>query len=195
MSPTVSNWQFGQRNQDHRERRSDRPGIVCSGRYGDRVLQLTVIAPLVPMAIGDEFQQGTVPLHLTVLPNTSVGPEIAAAVESAIREVAGITEPITARARGFASFGDAGDVRVTTVDVTAELQRLHVRLLECVQRAGGIAINPAYNGDGYRPHITHTHDHQVIRPGERVSLTAVAVLDCTQPIRRVSVMADLAGSP
>lgn len=159
------------------------------------MLQLAVIAPLVQMTLGDEYPQGAVPLHLTVLPNTSVATDVAAAVESAIRAVAGTTEPVTAITDGYASFGDAGDVRVTTVDVTAELQRLHLRLLEGVQRAGGVAVTPAYNGDGYRPHITHTHDHQVIRPGEKVTLTAMAVLDCTQPIRRVSTIADLVGSP
>ena len=144
------------------------------------------------MAVGDEFQRGTVPLHLTVLPNTRVAMGRAAAVESAIREVARSTEPITATADGYASFGDAGDVQVTTVDVTVELQRLHLRLLQGVQQAGGEPATPAYNGKGYRPHITHTHDHQVVRPGEQVSLRSVVLLDCTQPIRHVTTIADLA---
>jgi hypothetical protein len=72
---------------------------------------------------------------------------------------------------------------VTTIELSDELQRLHDRLRQSLRDVGAESIEPAYNGTGYRPHITDTWDGRAVGPGERILLTALAILDCTQPVR------------
>lgn len=158
------------------------------------MIEIVVIAPLDPMTVGAQFERGAIPRHLTVLPKVRVPESESPAVMSAIREIAAATAPITATSVAYASFGGNGEVRVTTIEASAELRRLHVRLLEGVGRAGAVSVVPAYNGGGYRPHVTHTDDEPVVRPGVQLKLSTLAVLDCTQPIRRISATAILSGS-
>jgi hypothetical protein len=151
---------------------------------------MVVIAPLVPMVVGDEFEQGRIPLHLTLLPKFRVSYGEEPAVVTMINEVAAAAGMITATCAGYASFGGEGEVRVSTVEASVEIRRLHDHLLERARQVGGVPVRPAYSGDGYRPHVTHT-DGQAPRPGEQLVLTALAVLDCTRPTRRVSAVAGL----
>ncbi len=158
--------------------------------------ELAVIAPLRPMAVGDQFEQGagTVPLHVTALPKFRVSQGGWSAVVSTIIEVAAETRPITATAAAYAHFGRAGDVRVTTVELSAELRRLHLQLLGGVRSAGAAPFEPSYNGDGYHPHITHTREGQAVHAGLQVELRQLAILDCTGPTRRILATAPLTES-
>lgn len=146
------------------------------------------------MTIGEEFEQGTVALHLTVLPRFRVSQKGSPAAISTIIALAAKARPITATATDLAHFGRAGDVRVTTIQLSAELRSLHLELLKGMHRAGATPLEPAHNDGGYRPHITHTREGRAIRPGERVELRQLAVLDCTEPIRRISATAPLSES-
>jgi 2'-5' RNA ligase len=157
------------------------------------VPELVVIAPLSPIQVGDRFDQGKVPLHLTTLPKFRVHDESLPTVLSAIGNVAAAMRPITVTPTNYAQFGHAGRVTVTTVAVSADLRRLHERLSDGVQRAGARPNEPAYNGDGYRPHITHTHDGHAIHPGEMTTLASLAVLDCSQPARQITTLWPLSG--
>lgn len=152
-----------------------------------------MIAPLIRITVGSRFEQKAIPLHLTTLPKFRVMPEDATAVVAAIAEVAAATGPIIATATAYADFGPDHDVRVTTVDPTPELRLLHSRLLESVRRVGAVPLAPAYSGDGYRPHITHTKDGRAVVPGEKVDLRSLAILDCTQPTLSIPAVAPLSG--
>ncbi|HEY9290272.1 MAG TPA: 2'-5' RNA ligase family protein [Microlunatus sp.] len=157
------------------------------------MLKLVVISPLTPLRAGDEFDRDRIPLHLTVLPPIRVDEDDAQAVTSAVVELASATAPITVTGTDYADFGPGGDVRVTTVDGSQELRQLHSRLLGSAQQAGAVPVQPDYNGPGYRPHITHTDDG-VVRPGERILLSTLAIIDCTGATRPVAATAPLAGS-
>ncbi|QDP96401.1 2'-5' RNA ligase family protein [Microlunatus elymi] len=153
--------------------------------------ELVIIAPLSPMKIGDEFEQGGVPLHLTALPTIRVPPNQLQPVLVAIGEVAMSNGPVEVQAVGYEQFGDAQDVSVTIIDPSPQLRQLHLELLEAARMAGARPRRYDYNADGYRPHISHTHDAQAVRPGESVTLTALAVLDCSEPTRRISAICPL----
>jgi 2'-5' RNA ligase len=146
------------------------------------------------MRVGNQFEQGTVPLHLTTLPKVRVTHENLPAVLLSISDVAAASAPVSATAVGYAEFGRAGTIRVTTVETSPGLGRLHLQLLEGAQRAGAVPLELAYTGDGYRPHVTHTPDDHAISPGGRVEVTALAVLDCSEQVRRISAMWPLAGT-
>lgn len=155
--------------------------------------ELVVIAPLTMIAVGDQFDQGAVPLHLTVLPPARVTQDQIPAIVDAVCAIAAATSPIMATARAYDQFGKDGSVAVTTVEPSAELRQLHHQLLTAAQSVGAVPRQASFTGDGYRPHITHTHDHRMVRPGEVVTLTTLAVLDCTLPSQRVTAAAPLSG--
>jgi len=50
-------------------------------------------------------------------------------------------------------------------------------------RARQAWVPPAYNGDGYRPHISDVRDGQLLDSGEQLMVTTLAILDCTRPTR------------
>lgn len=154
-----------------------------------------MIAPLAPMSVGDEFDSGVgaVPLHMTVLTKVRVPRDRSAAVAAVVRNVAAVTAPFTIVAVGRAEFGHQGTVQVTTVELSDQLRRLHTRLLDDVGRTGVDQVQPAYNGDGYRPHISDTRDGQLINPGEQLMLTTLAILDCTRPVRQLVDKMTLSG--
>lgn len=147
--------------------------------------ELVVIAPLTTIAAGDQFGLGTVPLHLTSLPKVRVPHGELPAVLAAIDEVAAAATPLRVITAGFDLLGEASTVRVTTVEPSASLRQLHLDLLEATRAAGAVTLHPSYHGDGYRPHITHTHDGRFLASGEQAELTALAVLDCSRPTRRI----------
>lgn len=148
------------------------------------------------MCVGDEFESGAgaVPLHMTVLTKVRVPPEQSAAVAVAVRDIAATTAPFNVVANGRAGFGHEGAVQVTTVEISDQLRRLHFRLLTDVCRAGAGLVQPAYNGDGYRPHVSDTRDGQLVSPGEHLVLTTLGILDCTRPVRRLADKVALSGA-
>lgn len=157
--------------------------------------ELVVIAPLAPVSVGDEFDSGVgaVPLHMTVLTKVRVRRDLSEAVAAAVRDIAVATAPVRLVAGGRAGFGHEGAVHVTTVEMSDQLRGLHSRLLKDVCRAGGVPVQPAYNGDGYRPHVSDTRDGQLVNPGEQLVLTTLAILDCTRPTRHLADMVALSG--
>lgn len=155
---------------------------------------LVVIAPLTPLRIGDRYEQGKVPLHLTTLPKFQATQEVMHAVLAAIGEIAASTGPISVTTSGYSQFGHADNIPVTTVSLSTELRQLHLRLLEGAYGAGARPNHPDYNGDGYRPHITHTHDGHAVHPGSQVTLGSLAILDCSQPTRKISALWPLSDS-
>ncbi|HEY9291312.1 MAG TPA: 2'-5' RNA ligase family protein [Microlunatus sp.] len=155
-----------------------------------------MIAPLASMSVADEFDSGigAVPLHMTVLTKVPVARDRSAAVAAAVRGIAATTAPVSIVASGRAGFGHGGAVQVTTVEMSDQLRRLHSRLLNDVCRAGADLVHPVYSGDGYRPHVSDTHDGQLINPGDQLVLTTLAILDCTRPARQLVDKVALAGA-
>jgi len=135
-----------------------------------------------------------VPLHLTVVTKVAVPRDRSAAVAVAVRDIAATIAPFSVVASGRAGFGHGGTVEVTTVEMSDQLCRLHFRLLNDVCRAGADPVQPAYNGDGYRPHVSNTRDGQLLSPGEQLVATTLAILDCTLPTRQLTDMVMLSGA-
>ncbi|WP_460811036.1 2'-5' RNA ligase family protein [Microlunatus endophyticus] len=146
------------------------------------------------MSVGEEFESGAgaIPLHMTVLTKVRVPRD--QSVVAAVRAIAATTAPFNVVASGRAGFGHEGTVQVTTVEMSDPLRRLHLRLLDDVRRAGADPVQLAYNGDGYRPHVSDTRDGQLISPGERLALTTLAILDCSRPTRRLADKVALSGT-
>jgi hypothetical protein len=63
------------------------------------------------------------------------------------------------------------DIPVTEVRVVRELRQLHEDLCDAVRKLGGVEVEPAYWGAGYRAHVTKTQRGRSIEPGDEFGLT------------------------
>lgn len=140
--------------------------------------RFVVVLPLVPLAEGDEFTVAQWPLHVTLVepfPTTLTADDVARLLDD-VEGIGSVASAIHAAAGDEAMFGRRRDVPVTLVRDGGELAALRSRTLEALQRAG-VDVQPRLD---FRPHVTRKQ-HGRIRPGDRVELETVALIDMRPP--------------
>jgi len=168
----------------HPVSRAIRDIAVCHECEVRAMSELAVIFPLEQMPVGDTYVLNDIPLHLTVLPNARLeGP--VSLFSDEVRRVAAAWHPFSAGALGFETFGPDASIPVTEVRVVPDLRGMHDALCESVLCAGGEPVEPAYWGTGYRAHVTKTQRGLSLDPAGEVQLDRLALIDCTEPVRRV----------
>ena len=148
------------------------------------VSELAVIFPLAGMEVGDTYVLNDIPLHLTALSNARLDGPASMFVED-VRGVAVGHTPFTARALDLEMFGPNADILVTEVTVVPPLRQLHEALCDAARQRGGKAVEPRYWGAGFRAHVTKTPRGLSVEPGAELRLDRLALIDCTESIRRV----------
>lgn len=140
--------------------------------------RFVVVLPLVALAAGDEFTVADWPLHVTLIEPFAT--ELTAeAVADALGPIASGTTSVTAAAGDEAMFGRRRDVPVTLVHDDGELEALRLRALEAIRDAGvDLAVDPSRVE--FRPHVTRKR-HGRLRPGDRVVLETLALIDMRPP--------------
>ena len=146
--------------------------------------EVAVVFPLEEMQVGDTYVLNDIPLHLTVLSNARLHSPASQFVNE-VRRVAMGCPPFSAGALDFEMFGPNANIPVTEVTVVPQLRRLHDELCEAVRGLGGEAVEPDYWGAGYRAHVTKTQRGISVAPGDEVRLDRLALIDCTEPVRKV----------
>lgn len=138
--------------------------------------RFVVVLPLVPLAAGDEFTVADWPLHVTLVePFSTALP--ADAVAAALGSIADGASAVHAAAAEEAMFGRRRDVPVTLVSDRGEIAGLRQHTLEAL-RTAGIDIGRAR--EDFRPHVTRKR-HGRVRPGDRVELEWLALIDMHPP--------------
>ena len=140
--------------------------------------RFVVVLPLVPLAAGDEFTVAQWPLHITLVEPfpTSLPADDIARVLDGVEGIGAGAPAIHAAAGDETMFGRRRDVPVTLVRDGGELAALRSRTLAALQRVG-IDVQPRLD---FRPHVTRKQ-HGRIRPGDRVILETVALIDMRPP--------------
>ena len=132
--------------------------------------RFVVVLPLVPLAAGDEFTVAQWPLHVTLVEPfpTSLDAAEVAAVLGDVHGIGRDARAIHAAAGEEAMFGRRRDVPVTLVVDGGDLAAL---------RHAGVDVQPRLD---FRPHVTRKQ-HGRVRPGDRVELATVALIDMRPP--------------
>lgn len=136
-----------------------------------------IVLPLAPLTVESGFRRDSWPDHVTLIPpfQTTAHAEL---VLEAIRAAAADHAVIVTRAEGHARFGRRRDVPVTTLELTPELEALHVALLEVIDGFLPHGTRLSHVGPrGYRPHVAQREDSPELRPGASVTLDQLAVID------------------
>lgn len=140
--------------------------------------RFVVVLPLTPLAVGDEFTVAQWPLHVTLVepfPTTLEAAEVARTLDG-VEGIGPGAPAIHAAAGDEDLFGRRRDVPVTLVRDHGELAALRSRTLAALGSVG-IDVQPRLD---YRPHVTRKH-HGRLRPGDRVELETVALIDMRPP--------------
>ena len=140
--------------------------------------RFVVVLPIVPLAAGDEFTVADWPLHVTLVepfPTDLSAHEVARLLDG-VDGIAPGADAIAVAAGDDAMFGRRRDVPVTLVHDGGELAALRARTLDAL---GGAGIDTRARLD-FRPHVTRKH-HGRLRPGDRVVLDTVALIDMRPP--------------
>lgn len=142
--------------------------------------RLVVVLPLLPLHVGNGFSLKDWPLHLTVAPTFVIGGENDVAdtadVVTAMTPILTEQPQLIVRAGPDAGFGHSGKIPVTLIEPTAELSRLHQRLLNALLEIGAVFDDPEFVDQGYRPHVTVTRLARV-SPGQSMTLQQAALVD------------------
>jgi 2'-5' RNA ligase len=138
--------------------------------------RFVVVLPLVPLTAGDEFTVADWPLHVTLVEPFASG-LTADAVAEVLESVAAGASAVHAAAGDEAMFGRRRDVPVTLVRDGGQLAALRTRALDALHGAG---VDVGRTREDYRPHVTRKR-HGRLRPGDRVDLHCLALIDMRPP--------------
>ncbi|MET0854398.1 MAG: 2'-5' RNA ligase family protein [Microterricola sp.] len=137
--------------------------------------RLVIVLPLTPLIVGDSFAVRDWPLHITVLPPFQSGAEPATIANAVAAACAG-QHALSVVADHDELFGRRHDIPVTLVREHPELTRLHRTLVDAVRPFAAAPEEPAFTGDGFRPHVT-VKGHARVSAGEALSLSQIAIVD------------------
>jgi hypothetical protein len=132
-----------------------------------------VVIPISPIEESEEYL--TLPLHCTVLPWLRLARITEETFLHRMRQVAGFTPHIPLIGNGRGLFGPSEDIKVTTLEPTFLLKRLHGDLLSCIKHDDGIFEAPEWLANRYRPHVTDTKTAS-FKVGEQVMGNVLTVL-------------------
>lgn len=132
-----------------------------------------VVLPLGRVQVGVPLARESWPLHVTVVPGvrTTAGLD---RVVGVVRETARRVSARTATVGEPAWFGPDSDIPVDLVDGRA-LRPVHEDLLDALETyADAMVLEPAYNREGYRAHVTASSAGRA-RRGEQLTFDTIAV--------------------
>lgn len=126
---------------------------------------------------GHEFGADEWPLHVTIVDVFAIdwtSEEMVKKLESFSESYSQIK--ISSIAQGDVFFGKEKQVRVTLLEKTSALEKLHCDIMSLL-RLGNLQLNnPEFAGDGFRPHAT-VQDHVRLQKGDTVQFTSLTIID------------------
>jgi len=105
-------------------------------------------------------------------------------LDRAVGAVASSTRSMDVTLASFEWFGPAGDIAVLVIEPDARLTSAHSALLGLAIESGATPVVPGYHAAGFRAHISVT-PHVDLKPGDRVRLSSLALVELSGPSTRV----------
>jgi 2'-5' RNA ligase len=136
----------------------------------------TVISLLEPMADGTEYFWKDWPVHITLADVFAIGWNGEELVENLAMSLAD-QKPVETTAGDDTLYGPADyRTKVTLIENTPELQKLHEDIIGLLQDGGVVFNSPQYVGEGYIPHST-VQKHGRLKKGDVVKIGSLTIVD------------------
>lgn len=144
--------------------------------YHERVHQKYVIVHFIEKTrVPDEFSASEWPLHVTLLANFSVARTIED-LENELASYAQQVEPFDIVADREAAFGPSKNVAVSLIRLNRNIIRMHHKLHALTAKLGAVYDEPAFMGNGYRPHATIQYNAR-LSDGQKITLGDFTLVD------------------
>lgn len=124
---------------------------------------------------GDEFLPENYPLHITIVPSFQIR-KMDDTLLGKINHLCDNFKAFSLTAGEDESFGPNREVRVTTIVMNDELQKLHASLVSILSDAGAVFDEPQYMLVNYRAHAT-VQGPARLNEGDSIILNSISIID------------------
>ena len=124
---------------------------------------------------GFEYPSSNWPLHATVVDTFAIDwsvDELAKRLSTVLSHYTAVSS----QAGDDTAFGDHEHVRVTLIDRTERLVKLHEDIVSALKDGGLVLNEPQFAQDGFLPHAT-VQKHNRLNKGDVVKFTALSIVD------------------
>lgn len=134
-----------------------------------------IVQLLEEVAEGTEFAMSEWPLHVTVVGVFAISWSVPEMAERLTTLLLG-RHSVVVHAKGEAYFGPNEDIRVTLLERTEGLAKLHGDICALLER-GGLKLNdPQFAREGFRPHAT-VQKHGMLSSDDEITFKALSIID------------------
>jgi hypothetical protein len=102
---------------------------------------------------GYEFTVANLPLHLTHVDSLDIDMD-ADVLEGKLRELLADQRAFTVRAIADELYGPDKDILVTTLELTPQLKKLQIAIMDMLDREGATLKRPQYHREHFAPHVS-----------------------------------------
>jgi hypothetical protein len=127
------------------------------------------------MPVGTLFSADNWPLHATVADVFAIDWEVPVMVEKLTALLNNHVQAMTV-AEDDRFFGDEGQVRVTLLQKTDGLVKLHYDVIRLLEQGGWKPNDPQFAKEGFLPHAT-VQPHGRLNNGDEVTFKALSIID------------------
>ena len=128
-----------------------------------------------PQVTAVNFSATAWPLHVTFLPNFTIGWPLAELIRK-LDELATVAAPFDITAEGQTAFGLNEDVPVTLIRPDDEVMDLHRKLLLMSRDKSFTYDTPQFIDQGFRPHATVQQDNR-LHAGQTYHIGDISLVD------------------
>lgn len=145
--------------------------MVQQETQGGKILPAFFVEPI---ALGETFQSGEWPLHMTYFPpiTTHFTPHHAEKLRANLNPMS----PFIATVGQAALFGPNHDLPVLRIDKSSELMVVHRRLIAVFQ---GLPHNPEYRMP-YNPHVSISKSDTRLETGDAIEIGGISIAEKAQ---------------
>lgn len=135
----------------------------------------TIVQFLEDIPEGSSFSANNWPLHITLIDVFAIHWDVPTMTEKLTRFTKN-QAPIPSTAKSDTMLGPQKQVRVTLLEKTNELIKLHNSLITLFEQGGLKPNNPQFVKTGFLPHAT-VQKHARLRKGDQVFFNALSLVD------------------
>lgn len=134
-----------------------------------------IIKLLEPKKEGVQFAASDWPLHVTLVPRFVINLEGTGLLEK-MATLLRSHKPVEVVAETDELFGEFKNIKVTLLEKTPELTKLHSTIIDLLKSMGAIFDEPNFIEEGFRPHVT-VQSKRRVQPGDLVKIDELSLID------------------
>lgn len=127
------------------------------------------------MPVGTQFSSNSWPLHATVVDTFAINWDVSG-MTTKLDRLLTTYAPVRTIVGDDRFFGDQGQTRVSLLEKTDDLAKLHNDVIDVLEQGGWRPNDPQFAKEGFLPHTT-VQSHGRLNKGDVVTFKALSIVD------------------